>query len=568
MSFLIAVTDDMAAAASDLANIGSMIGSANTSAAAMTVGVLPPAADEVSAQIAALFSTHAAGYQQLSAQAAAFHQQFVDTLIGGAGTYAAAEASVVPTLASAVPALGVDLNGGLSGLEASLMADISQLSVGLNAAVSGSFGGSLSGLAPLGAFLSTEVNGGLATLTQTGATLSTSMTAGLNGLTGLTGTLAAGMPGLATALPAMTGGLSGDIAAVANFLGLNAGLGADVVGGLTAMGAQATAYLTTGLGASLSGAPALLSSLAAPWHTLLTAASPTAFLTQLQTMETAFNSSLLNAELGFNAALVAQEQGFELALFGNLGNGVLNSVYNFWNSLLGTGEAGVNTLLGAPFAATGPGGLFPGLMVGPPGDLIGGGALGGLMFALDDKLLFDLNVVGAAVNALTGNGALQAALTAAMSGAGFQATLSGLLNGSLTGGLTPIGTALVAGPVAALQQLGTAQLQFVSNLGAMETAFDAHLLTSEEAWETSTFGVDNAFNGALDRLFNVANLSVLTGQQSVNSLLGGASTPALDAARFLTGSSTQVFDGSHALGGVEGIFDQSLAAGFDVAGML
>src|SRR5260370_30723385 len=106
----------MADAATDLANIASLVGSANSAAAAAHTGLLPAAADEVSAEIAALFSSHAAGYQQLSAQAAVFHQQFVQTLTAGAGSYAAAEVNVVQTLASAVPALGIDLSGGLAGL--------------------------------------------------------------------------------------------------------------------------------------------------------------------------------------------------------------------------------------------------------------------------------------------------------------------------------------------------------------------------------------------------------------------------------------------------------------------
>jgi hypothetical protein len=94
-----------------LANIGSAIGSANFAAAAATSGVPPAAADEVSAEIAALFSAHAAGYQQLSASVAVFHQQFVQAMSLGAATYASAETNVVQTLAGAVPALGADLGG-------------------------------------------------------------------------------------------------------------------------------------------------------------------------------------------------------------------------------------------------------------------------------------------------------------------------------------------------------------------------------------------------------------------------------------------------------------------------
>ncbi|WP_243633038.1 PE family protein [Mycobacterium uberis] len=42
-----------------------------------TTGMLAVGADEVSSAIAALFGTYAQGYQELSVQAAAFHQQFV-----------------------------------------------------------------------------------------------------------------------------------------------------------------------------------------------------------------------------------------------------------------------------------------------------------------------------------------------------------------------------------------------------------------------------------------------------------------------------------------------------------
>jgi hypothetical protein len=87
-----------------LAGIGSTLGAANAAAAAPTTGVLASAADEVSAQVAALLSEHGQGYQQLSARMAAFHEQFVQALSAGAGTYAAAEASVAQTLASAVNA--------------------------------------------------------------------------------------------------------------------------------------------------------------------------------------------------------------------------------------------------------------------------------------------------------------------------------------------------------------------------------------------------------------------------------------------------------------------------------
>src|SRR5580693_7920434 len=93
MSFVIAAPEAVASAASSLANIGSMIGEANAAAVAPTTGVVAAAEDEVSAAIAALFSGHAQNFQALSAQAAAFHTQFVQLMNGGAAQYAAAEAA-------------------------------------------------------------------------------------------------------------------------------------------------------------------------------------------------------------------------------------------------------------------------------------------------------------------------------------------------------------------------------------------------------------------------------------------------------------------------------------------
>jgi PPE-repeat protein len=58
-------------------------------AAAPTTGIVAAGADEVSAAVAALFSAHATEYQALSTSAAAFHEQFVQTLQAAGGSYAA-----------------------------------------------------------------------------------------------------------------------------------------------------------------------------------------------------------------------------------------------------------------------------------------------------------------------------------------------------------------------------------------------------------------------------------------------------------------------------------------------
>jgi len=95
MSFVTMHPEMMTAAALDLQGVGSQMAAGDAAAAASTTGVIPPAADEVSALIAAQFSTHAATYQAVSAQAAAIHQMFVTTLGTSAGWYAAVEAANV-----------------------------------------------------------------------------------------------------------------------------------------------------------------------------------------------------------------------------------------------------------------------------------------------------------------------------------------------------------------------------------------------------------------------------------------------------------------------------------------
>lgn len=125
MSFVVAAPQELATAASDLAGIGSTLGAANAAAVAPTTGVLASAADQVSAQVAALLSEHGLGYQQVSAQMAAFHERVVQTLTAGASTYAEAEANAAQTLTHTVnapaaavpgqPSLGSGIGSGAAG---------------------------------------------------------------------------------------------------------------------------------------------------------------------------------------------------------------------------------------------------------------------------------------------------------------------------------------------------------------------------------------------------------------------------------------------------------------------
>jgi PE family len=91
MPFLSTQPDLLAVAASDLAGIGAALNAASNAAAAPTTGVAAAGADEVSAAVAALFGAHANRYQSMSAQAAALHSQFVQTMAAAGGAYASAE---------------------------------------------------------------------------------------------------------------------------------------------------------------------------------------------------------------------------------------------------------------------------------------------------------------------------------------------------------------------------------------------------------------------------------------------------------------------------------------------
>jgi hypothetical protein len=93
MSFVTTQPEALSAAAGNLQGIGSSISAQNAAAAAPTTGVVPAAADEVSALTAAQFAAHAQMYQAVSAQAAAIHEMFVNTLGTSAGSYAATEAA-------------------------------------------------------------------------------------------------------------------------------------------------------------------------------------------------------------------------------------------------------------------------------------------------------------------------------------------------------------------------------------------------------------------------------------------------------------------------------------------
>jgi hypothetical protein len=100
-------------AAGKLAGIGDSLAAQNTSAAASTTGVAPAAADEVSALQATQFNAYGNLYQQISEQATAINQAFVQMLGTSAGSYGDTEA--VNSAATGTGSLGgFDLLGQLT----------------------------------------------------------------------------------------------------------------------------------------------------------------------------------------------------------------------------------------------------------------------------------------------------------------------------------------------------------------------------------------------------------------------------------------------------------------------
>jgi hypothetical protein len=127
VSFVIAAPAMAQAAAQNLAGIRSTLSEANAAAAGSTTAVVAAAEDEVSAGVAALFGAFGQEYQVLSAQAHAFHGQFVNLLNAGAGAYLSTEAAnAEQALTNAVnaPVQGLLAGGATGGAAATNAASI------------------------------------------------------------------------------------------------------------------------------------------------------------------------------------------------------------------------------------------------------------------------------------------------------------------------------------------------------------------------------------------------------------------------------------------------------------
>ncbi|TDK88090.1 PE family protein, partial [Mycobacterium paragordonae] len=292
MSFVIAVPEFVEAAAEQLAGIGSSLGEITSSAAGATTALAPAAADEVSTAIARLFGTLGSDYQAVSAQAAAYHEEFVAALSRGATAYAAAEAvnisalfnlnNIVANIEIGLGNIAAGFQGGLSGSLPGLGGSISGSgSLGLNAANALR---AVAALPSLGAGLALQTGGALASgfgagLAQTGQVI-TNLGVGLGGagaslsaagaaLTGqgnaalaalLNGTLGANLSAnlsanFTGALPslavlAQTGGqiIGNFSAALSQAVQTGVNLAGNLGVGLPALGAQLSAALSAGLG--------------------------------------------------------------------------------------------------------------------------------------------------------------------------------------------------------------------------------------------------------------------------------------------------------------------------------
>ncbi len=133
MSFVTTQPEALAYAAGKLQTLGSAMAAESAAVASPTTGVIPAAADEVSAMQAAIFAAYGTLYQSVNAQAAAIHELFVHTLGVSAGSYVATE--FANSNATASP-----LSGGISGL----------LSSAANTAAADPPGGSLANIFDIG----------------------------------------------------------------------------------------------------------------------------------------------------------------------------------------------------------------------------------------------------------------------------------------------------------------------------------------------------------------------------------------------------------------------------------
>lgn len=204
MSYVSTTPEEMQAAARNLAGIRSMLAQSSASAAVPTAGVVAAAQDQVSAEVAAFFGGFGQEYQVISAQAQAFHEQFVNLVSSGAGAYLGTElANARQNVMNAVNAPVQGLLGQTARAGAAVGAAASGLTAVRAAALPllGGMGAILGGRAPvapgIGGVVAALQNGGALPL------LSGQFGWGLQSLTGGIAGLPAGLVGIERAAPGL-----------------------------------------------------------------------------------------------------------------------------------------------------------------------------------------------------------------------------------------------------------------------------------------------------------------------------------------------------------------------------
>jgi hypothetical protein len=255
MSFVVAVPGQVQTAGQDLAGMRSALDEVTEAIAVPVTSLAPAAGDQVSAAVAALFRNFGEEYQALDAHAAAFHNTFVNAMIGGAAAYTEAEIANNAALLSGGGSLATAFGGALSGFGAAVG---ESLSVGLTSSLGARLGGDLevlliAGLGRLdfqtGGFILSSIRNGLVqagnavvpaglALENSGAALSSlgtqpvvqagaalSALLNVNVAVDISTVLSAGLRGLSLALPGLPGltlpgltlpNLGADVGAVTN----------------------------------------------------------------------------------------------------------------------------------------------------------------------------------------------------------------------------------------------------------------------------------------------------------------------------------------------------------------
>ncbi len=174
MSFVTTQPESLAATATNLEGIGAAMTAQNSAAAAPITGVIPAGADEVSALQATQFAAYGTLYEQVSAQATAIQEMFVQNLRSNADTYDAAENANAAASTANAAASGAAQSSTAASAAAGTAA--SSVSDGSNAAVTqvSNFGSAASDLLQLGSsgFLAPGAlsQAGAATAVLTGST--------------------------------------------------------------------------------------------------------------------------------------------------------------------------------------------------------------------------------------------------------------------------------------------------------------------------------------------------------------------------------------------------------------